>query len=1055
MSEVAPHKGSGGMMAIIRSAFDKICFDSSFRHRHWQKWLPAQVWVEALLKSNLIEPCLMNSVNARNFNMAMGGRQVGGGLIERFDKTNTTGIFRVTYRHAKFYCVTGFNEQVEYPIPLDNKWKDAVIAASKDFFNIRLTRTTSLFSWQDEDNTTATTSSLSSRNKRQRISDVQEMEVEPPAVTTTQTIEEEEDVMSFSYWSSGEAHKLFGSHDGEDQNVRETLEKRITVLQTVCKELEGWRNVVHGRDRDDLCSKRDIFSLKGRSMILCFAYRLAVDNMNEWTWEQCCIEACSQLNKIGIVQATHHRTVQDWNVEFRKDSAFLHPNNIVRCGKRPQPLLFLKYPQVKQEITSFGLKNLTTLTVELVYSYCLETLFPRLYEIWREDMHHAASSVHPQPNDLGELTLQKFLIAHGMHNFSIPTCWRWLHRLGFSYNSHRKGYYVDGHERSDVVETRKVFCKNYLTELEPRCLRWVQYSETEYQTISSILLPQFAYEYFDNDQKKCYEFHIDYIYSSSASSNNNLLMDTKEFSMSVRAPPQSRPIEIYGQDESVFSQYFCPSKSWFGPNQEVGLHPKSLGEGLMISAFVSRDTGFGMPISDNDLQRINSSRNGQDYLDTTAALEVHKSIKKAALRKTPFVRELLIGASKGGYWNSFHMAIQLEDAVDCLKILRPGFVFVFLFDHSQGHARKKDQALDANAMSRSFGGVQPKMRCTMLTAGCLGPFPHTLNVGDQQSMIFEADHPGPWWLVSTELCDKRRQDYPDGRSKIVPRTRVELAKALLEGANITVESSRTLIELKEYARMHGIPVTREKIIVTEGWQGKQKGLLQVLWERGWIDTSQCKASKDKDGNTIINTSPYTLNGKRNLITGEVNELMSLRHLMAKCPDFMEEETALQFLGSQLGIEVMLTPKFHCEFAGEGIEYCWAHAKAKMRRTPIHEKKGRNNFIALVSRCLCSASVLTQERIRKFSSRARAYICTYFYLSHDLQNRNSNVNDDNGSGQPSVAGDTMGVFPAVKQQLLFTEIEQLMKKFKAHRCALDFDTSFVLAALTEDENEPET
>lgn len=74
--------------------------------------------------------------------------------------------------------------------------------------------------------------------------------------------------------------------------------------------------------------------------------------------------------------------------------------------------------------------------------------------------------------------------------------------------------------------------------------------------------------------------------------------------------------------------------------------------------------------------------------------------------------------------------------------------------------------------------------------------------------------------------------------------------------------------------------------------------------------------------------------------------------MGQCADFKEEETALQFLGQQLGLRVLFTPKFHCEFAGEGIEYNWAHAKAKMRITPLREKKGRVNFIALVMKCLC-------------------------------------------------------------------------------------------------------
>jgi hypothetical protein len=48
------------------------------------------------------------------------------------------------------------------------------------------------------------------------------------------------------------------------------------------------------------------------------------------------------------------------------------------------------------------------------------------------------------------------------------------------------------------------------------------------------------------------------------------------------------------------------------------------------------------------------------------------------------------------HWNSFHIALQIEDVVDCLKVFYPQFEFVFLFDHSsQGHARYRNGALDA------------------------------------------------------------------------------------------------------------------------------------------------------------------------------------------------------------------------------------------------------------------------------------------------------------------------------------------------------------------------
>ena len=109
----------------------------------------------------------------------------------------------------------------------------------------------------------------------------------------------------------------------------------------------------------------------------------------------------------------------------------------------------------------------------------------------------------------------------------------------------------------------------------------------------------------------------------------------------------------------------------------------------------------------------------------------------------------------------------------------------------------------------------------------------------------------------------------------------------------------------------------------------------------------------------------------------------------------------------------------------------------MRTTPIREKKGRANFIELVKKCIvCPENVLTQERIRKFSARARANICAYYHLSREED--------------PHVAGDPGA--PVVgfveKQQLLFKEIERLMKKFKTHQCVLDFESGFVKGTLID-------
>jgi hypothetical protein len=77
-----------------------------------------------------------------------------------------------------------------------------------------------------------------------------------------------------------------------------------------------------------------------------------------------------------------------------------------------------------------------------------------------------------------------------------------------------------------------------------------------------------------------------------------------------------------------------------------------------------------------------------------------------------------------------------------------------------------------------------------------------------------------------------------------------------------------------------------------------------------------------------------LDGQKDTITGKIDLQYSLWSLLGKCQDFKEEETALQFLGMQLGMTVLLTPKFHAELAGEGVEYRWAHSKAYYQRMPL-------------------------------------------------------------------------------------------------------------------------
>jgi hypothetical protein len=135
-------------------------------------------------------------------------------------------------------------------------------------------------------------------------------------------------------------------------------------------------------------------------------------------------------------------------------------------------------------------------------------------------------------------------------------------------------------------------------------------------------------------------------------------------------------------------------------------------------------------------------------------------------------------------------------------------------------------------------------------------------------------------------------------------------------------------EDKKNAENNGILNKIEEQIIEEGWESKLKGMLQILWERGWIDEGRLQ--------------DYTVNGQKDALGTTINDTL-LRYLLGNCEDFINKKSMLQYYGRMMGVLVDRTPKCHCELAGEGIEYSWAAAKNKYRRVPIGIKKPKNSF----------------------------------------------------------------------------------------------------------------
>ncbi len=100
--------------------------------------------------------------------------------------------------------------------------------------------------------------------------------------------------------------------------------------------------------------------------------------------------------------------------------------------------------------------------------------------------------------------------------------------------------------------------------------------------------------------------------------------------------------------------------------------------------------------------------------------------------------------------------------------------------------------------------------------------------------------------------------------------------------------------------------------------------------------------------------------------------------MDECIDFKHEMSQLELVCHSLGCKVFITTKYHAEYARKGIEYLWGLSKSMYRRYPRVSKKNKQNFDALVSKCI-SRDILTIEQVRRFCKRARSYMLTYKLL----------------------------------------------------------------------------
>ena len=146
------------------------------------------------------------------------------------------------------------------------------------------------------------------------------------------------------------------------------------------------------------------------------------------------------------------------------------------------------------------------------------------------------------------LLLSHVLPPHFPRTISVRTANRWLHNLGFTPKSHKKGSYVDGHERKDAVKSHEEFLRDI------------------------------------SDLKKSHK-------PAPPCSEEMAAIPAADSEF------QKQLVLIY-HDESIFNTNEGQSWMWATDDTPI-LQPKTKGSGIMISDYIDQQNGF-LRLSDEE-----------------------------------------------------------------------------------------------------------------------------------------------------------------------------------------------------------------------------------------------------------------------------------------------------------------------------------------------------------------------------------------------------------------------------------------------------------------------
>ena len=106
------------------------------------------------------------------------------------------------------------------------------------------------------------------------------------------------------------------------------------------------------------------------------------------------------------------------------------------------------------------------------------------------------------------------------------------------------------------------------------------------------------------------------------------------------------------------------------------------------------------------------------------------------------------------------------------------------------------------------------------------------------------------------------------------------------------------------------------------------------------------------------------------------KIFSIKKLIAKQTDFMQQETLLQNCCKKIGVLTDRCPVAHPEIVGEGIEFDWGCSKLVYRSKPLSLKSSKEKFHNLVDTVLDKGVLILALLVGSNARRARHYILAY-------------------------------------------------------------------------------